>query len=181
MSPRTAPVRLATAGVEMCRLTVQTPDRRCDVALPTAASIGELLPLVLDDVQDGAEQGGWVLQRLGGPALDLGSTPESLGLFDGATLYLNPAVMPMPEAEFDDVSVGVTEIIGARADQWRPEFSRYLLLVAALVATAALCAISVGAREHPANVLWCAVAGAGLTAWAVIAQRLFADRITAVT
>lgn len=181
MSTRTAPARLATAGVEMCRLTVQTPDRRCDVALPTAASIGELLPLVLDDVQDGAEQGGWVLQRLGGPALDLGSTPESLGLFDGATLYLNPAVMPMPEAEFDDVSVGVTEIIGARADQWRPEFSRYLLLVAALVATAALCAISVGAREHPANVLWCAVAGAGLTAWAVIAQRLFADRITAVT
>ena len=181
MSPRTAPVRLATVGVEMCRLTVQTPDRRCDVALPTAASIGELLPLVLEDAKDGVEQGGWVLQRLGGPALDPGATPESLGLFDGATLYLNPAVMPLPEAEFDDVSVGVTEIIGARRDQWGPEFSRYLLLAAALVATAALCAISVGARSHPANVLWCAVAGAGLTAWGVIAQRVFADRVTALT
>jgi type VII secretion integral membrane protein EccD len=181
MSPRTAPVRLATAGVEMCRLTVQTPDRRCDVALPTAASIGELLPLVLDDVQKGAESSAWVLQQLGGPALDPGSTPESLGLFDGATLYLNPAAVPIPEAEFDDVSVGVTEIVGARGDQWRPEFSRYLLLAAALLATATLCAISVGARSHPVNVLWCAVAGAALTAWAVVAQRVFADRVTALT
>ena len=180
MSTRTAPVRLATAGVEMCRLTVQTPTRRCDVALPSAASIGELLPLVLDDPRDGAEPGAWVLQQLGGPALDPGSTPESLGLYDGATLYVSPAVMPMPEAEFDDVSVGVAEIVNARSDQWKPEFSRYLLLAAALVATGALCVISVGARSHPLEMLWTAVAGAGLAAWAIIAQRVFEDRVTAL-
>jgi len=180
MSTRTAPVRLATAGVEMCRLTVQTPDRRCDVALPTAASIGELLPLVIDEPRDGVEQPAWVLQRLGGPALDPGATPESLGLYDGATLYVSPAEMPIPEAEFDDVSVGVAEIIRARSDQWKPEFSRYLLLVAALVATGALVAIAVAARSHPLDVLWCAVSAAGLAAWAVIAQRVFADRVTAL-
>jgi type VII secretion integral membrane protein EccD len=178
MSTRTAPVRLATAGVEMCRLTVQTPTRRCDVALPSAASIGELLPLVLDGPRDGAEQGAWVLQQLGGPALDPGSTPESLGLYDGATLYVSPAEMPMPEAEFDDVSVGIAEIVNARGDQWKPEFSRYLLLAAALVATAALCNISLGARSHPLELVWSAVAGVGLAAWAIIAQRVFDDRIT---
>jgi type VII secretion integral membrane protein EccD len=180
MSTRTAPVRLATAGVEMCRLTVQTPTRRCDVALPSAASIGELLPLVLDDPRDGVEPAAWVLQQLGGPALDPGSTPESLGLYDGATLYVSPAVMPMPEAEFDDVSVGVAEIVNARGDQWRPEFSRYLLLVGALVATAALCTISVAARSHPLEMVWSAVAGVGLAAWAIIAQRVFDDRVTAL-
>ena len=180
MSTRTAPVRLATAGVEMCRLTVRTPDRRCDVSLPAAASIGELLPLVLDNPREGVEQGAWVLQRLGGPALDPGATPESLGLYDGATLYVSPAVMPIPEAEFDDVSEGVAEIVGARGDQWRSEFSRYLLLAAALLATGALCTIAAGARSHPLDVVWCAVAGVGLTAWAVIAQRVFADRVTAL-
>ena len=181
MSTRTAPARLATAAVEMCRLTVRTPDRRCDVALPSAASIGELLPLVLDDAREGAEHGAWVLQRLGGPALDPGATPESLGLHDGATLYLSPASMPMPDAEFDDVSVGVAEIISARGDQWRPEFSRYLLLAAALVATGVLSVIAAGARSHPLDVLWCAAAGTGLAAWAAIAQRVVGDRVTALT
>ena len=181
MSTRTAPIRLATAGADMCRLTVQTPTRRCDVALPVAASIGELLPLVIDETRDGAESGRpWVLQLLGGPALDPGATPESLGLFDGATLYVNPALMPLPEAEFDDVSVGLAEIVSARGDQWKPEFSRYLMLIAALVATGALCAISAAARAHSLELVWCALAGVGLTVWAVLGRRVFDDRVTSL-
>lgn len=175
MSTRSAPIRLA--GAEMCRLTVQTPTRRCDVALPVAASIGEVLPLVIDETRDGSHAGAtWVLQRLGGPALDPGATPESLGLFDGATLYVNPAELPMPEAEFDDVSVGVGELVAARADQWRPEFSRYLLLAAALLATGTLCAVAASARIHPLDVLWCVLAEVGLTAWSVVGRRVFDDR-----
>lgn len=181
MSTRTAPIRLATAGAEMCRLTVQTPTRRCDVALPVAATIGELLPLVIDETRDGADSDGpWVIQRLGGPALDPGATPESLGLFDGAALYVNPAEMPMPEAEYDDVSVAVAELVAARGDQWRPEFSRYLLLVAALVATGSLCAVAAAGRAHPPTVLWCALAGAGLTVWAVLGRRLYDDQATSL-
>jgi type VII secretion integral membrane protein EccD len=181
MSTRTAPIRLATAGAEMCRLTVQTPSRRCDVALPVAASIGEVLPLVIDETRDGVQSGGpWVLQLLGGPALDPGSTPESLGLFDGATLYVSPAVMPMPEAEFDDVSVGLADIVAARGDQWKPEFSRYLLLVAGLVATGALVAVSATARSHPLEVVWCALATVGLTVWAVLGRRVFDDTVTSL-
>lgn len=181
MSTRTAPIRLATAGAEMCRLTVQTPTRRFDVALPVAATIGELLPLVVDEARGGADPGAsWVLQRLGGPPLDPGATPESLGLFDGATLYVNPAEIPMPEAEYDDVGVGVAELISARADQWKPEFSRYLLLVAALVATGSLCAVAATGRTHLVMVLWCALAGVGLTVWAVLGRRLFDDRVTSL-
>jgi hypothetical protein len=138
MSTRSAPARLSSvAGVEVCRLTVQTPDRRCDLALPVVAPIGEVLPVVLADPAADTDHGAWVLQRLGGPPLDTGATPEGLGLLDGTTLYLSPAAMPLPEAEFDDVSDGLAQSVSARADQWRPEFSRYLLLAAALVATAA--------------------------------------------
>lgn len=181
MSTRTAPVRLATAGVELCRLTVQTPGRRCDVALPVVAPIGELLPLLLDDPHAEDEPFAWVIQRLGGPPLDPGATPEILGLYDGATLYVNPATVPLPEAEFDDVSVAVAEFVGARGDQWRPEFSRYLLLAAAIMAVGALCAVSAAsARSHPLNMAWCVAAGLGLTAWSVIAQRVLDDRVTAV-
>lgn len=181
MTTPTVPGRLATAGVEMCRLTVRTPDRRCDVALPVAASIGELLPLVIDDVRLDAENFSWVIQRLGGPPLDPGATPESLGLDDGATLYVSPAILPVPEAEFDDVSVGVAEIVGARGDKWRPDFSRYLLLAAVLAAVCVLGAVAaVGARSQPLEMMWCVVAGAGLTAWSVLAQRSFGDRATAV-
>lgn len=181
MSTRTAPIRLATAGAELCRLTVQTPTRRFDVALPVAATLGELLPLVIEEAGGGPESGAsWVLQRLGGPPLDPGATPESLGLYDGATLYVNPAEAPLPEAEYDDVSIGVAESVTARADQWRPEFSRYLLLVAALVATGSLCTIAAAGRTHPVTVLWCALAGVGLTVWAVLGRRLFDDRVTSL-
>jgi type VII secretion integral membrane protein EccD len=164
----------------MCRLTVHTPDRRCDVALPVGSSIGELLPLVFDETRLGTEPGAWVIQRLGGPALDPGATPESLGLGDGAVLFVNPVSAPLPEAEFDDVSVGVAEIVGARADQWRPEFSRYLLLAAALLAAGTLCAVSAGARAHPFETVWCAAVTVGLTVWAVLAGRFADDRVAAL-
>jgi type VII secretion integral membrane protein EccD len=180
MSTRTGPARLAGVGVEMCRLTVQTPDRRCDVALPVAASIGELLPLVVEDERTDTEHLTWVIQRLGGPPLDPGATPEGLGLYDGATLYVNPSLLPLPEAEFDDVSVGVAEAVSARGDQWRPEFSRYLLLGAAIMAVAVLCVIALRGRSHPVDVGWCVAAGAGLTVWAVLGQRVFDDRVIAL-
>jgi len=180
MTARTSPARLpATVGVEVCRLTVKSPERRCDLALPVSAAVGELLPLIVEEpaAADGA-QSSWVLQRLGGPPLDPGATPESLGLRDGEVLYVNPALDALPEVDFDDVSVGVAKVVAGRTDQWRPEFTRHLLLGAAGVAAAAFCVVAVGSRPHWLAPLWLAVAAAVLTGWAVLAARVFADRVT---
>jgi type VII secretion integral membrane protein EccD len=179
MTARTSPARLpATVGVEVCRLTVKSPERRCDLALPVSAAVGELLPLIVEETAADPEQNGWVLQRLGGPPLDPGATPESLGLHDGDVLYVNPAHDALPEADFDDVSVGAAQVVAARPDQWRSEFTRYLLLGAAGVAATAFCLIALGSRPHWLAPLWLGLAAAVLAGWSVLAVRLFADRIT---
>ncbi len=185
MSTRTAPGRLSTtAGVEVCRLTVVGPDRRCDLALPVSAAIGELLPLVVGGPQRPGREpdpaGAWVVQRLGGPALDPGATPEGLGLRDGEVLYVNPAESVLPEARFDDVSVGVAQAVAARTDQWRPEFTRYLLLAAALVTGIAFSVAATGSHPYWITPLWYAVAAVGLTAWGAVAAVVFEDRVTGI-
>jgi type VII secretion integral membrane protein EccD len=182
MTTRTAPARLAAVtGAEMCRLTVRTTDRRCDLALPATAPIGELLPLVIGEQPGQPDPSAWVLQRLGGPPLDPGATPESLGLYDGDVLYVSPAAVPLPEAEFDDVSVGVAQIVGARSDQWRPELTRLLLLAAAIAVAVAFGIVAAQSRSHALTAVWCGSAAVGLTAWSSVINRVLADRVSAVT
>jgi type VII secretion integral membrane protein EccD len=178
--PTVAPPRLAPgAAVEVCRLTVKTPDRRIDLALPVSAAIGEVLPLVVTGgLRPGADEAAWVLQRLGGPPLDPGASPESLGLHDGEVLYVNRADQMLPEADFDDVTVGVAQVVAARPDHWRPEFTRYLLFAAGLVAVAGFAFAANSARPHWLVPLWYGAAAAGLTVWGVIAHRVIKDRIS---
>lgn len=179
MSARTAP-QLLSSGVELCRLTVRSPERGCDLALPTTAAVGELLALVVPEPAPDAPQAGWVLQRLGGPPLDPGETPESIGLRDGEVLYVNPVSSPLPEADFDDVSVGVAQAVAARADRWRPEFTGRLLLGSAAVVVAAYCAVAIGARPHWLAPLALGLSAAVATAWSASAGRLSAGRYSAV-
>lgn len=175
MTPPAA-ARLTGAAFEVCRLTVRSPDKRCDVALPVTASVGDLLPLVLGGGLDGPEASAWVLQRLGGPPLDPGASPESLGLRDGDVLYANPAESALPEADFDDVAIGVAQAVAARRDQWRPEFTRRLLLAAALLVIGAFVVGADSLNPRWLVSFWYALAAAGLTTWSAVANRQFGDR-----
>jgi type VII secretion integral membrane protein EccD len=179
MTARTAP-QLLSSGVELCRLTVRSPERGCDLALPVSAAVGELLSVVVPEPAAEGPQAGWVLQRLGGPPLDPGATPESLGLHDGEVLYVNPVSSPMPEADFDDMSVGVAQAVAARADRWRPELTGRLLLGAASVVVAAYCAVAVSARPHWLALLALALSVVAATTYSATAVRLSTDRYSGV-
>jgi type VII secretion integral membrane protein EccD len=142
--------------------------------------VGEVLPLIVPEPEPDESKAGYVLQRLGGPPLDPGATPESLGLRDGEVLYVNPMSDVLPEAEFDDVSVGVAQAVAARSDQWRPEFTGPLMLGAAGVAVTAFCIVAVHSRAHWLAAFSLVLAAVCLTVWAALAPRLHADRVAVV-
>ncbi|MFF9076446.1 type VII secretion integral membrane protein EccD [Streptomyces sp. NPDC014735] len=130
------------SGPGLCRLTVRTPQRLLDLAVPADVPVADLLPTLLDHAGDGLaeqgiEHGGWVLQRLGEEPLDEESTPEALGLRDGETLHLRPRTETLPPIHFDDLVDGVATTMRERPHGWDNRTSRWLLRGAAVVLLAA--------------------------------------------
>ncbi|MFC0432697.1 type VII secretion integral membrane protein EccD [Kutzneria buriramensis] len=136
------PITLGGGGsgpADLCRITVHGPDGRADLAIPSAATFGLLVPVLARHVNRGQEEGkDWVLQRLGEPPLNLDATPEQAELHDGDVLYLRAAQAPIPELTYDDLADGVGDAIAARPDRWRPESTRRTLIGLAVLAAAAL-------------------------------------------
>lgn len=128
--------------VGLCRLTVRAPGSTFELVVPVDVPVAELLPVLADHAggdlhEEGLQHGGWTLQRLGGPPLDEESTPQSLDLRDGETLYLRARNELLPEVAFDDLVDGVSESLRGRPDSWSPALARVVLLgfaTAALVA-----------------------------------------------
>jgi type VII secretion integral membrane protein EccD len=121
----------------LCRLVIRAPESAFELTVPTDVRIADLLPTVvgyagpeLDEA--GLVHGGWVLQRLGGDALDGESTADTLELHHGDVLYLRPRNDELPPVHFDDLVDGIATSLRARGDSWRPEMSRTLLLAAVL-------------------------------------------------
>ncbi|MFI9387394.1 type VII secretion integral membrane protein EccD [Kutzneria sp. NPDC052558] len=124
---------------DLCRITVHGPDGRADLAIPSAATLGLLVPVLAKHVNRGQAEGrDWVLQRLGEPPLDLDETPEQAELRDGDVLYLRAAEAPIPELTYDDLADGIADAIAARSDRWRPESTRRTLIGLAVLAAVAL-------------------------------------------
>ncbi|MFC3995823.1 type VII secretion integral membrane protein EccD [Nocardiopsis sediminis] len=128
MSDSTAP--------DLCRLVVRAPDRTFEIAVPSDVPLAELLPTIVlyaegdsgEDLDEGGlEHDGWVLQQLGSPALEEDGTVQTLGLFDGETLYLRPRRDQLPPIHFDDLIDGVATGMAERSDAWRPTYTRRLL------------------------------------------------------
>jgi type VII secretion integral membrane protein EccD len=97
-----------TTSTGLARLTISSPQRRVDVALPDGVPLAELLPEVLahagTDLADAGEaHGGWLLRRADGVALAAGDPLAAQGVRDGDLLYLVPAQADWPEPEYDDV------------------------------------------------------------------------------
>jgi type VII secretion integral membrane protein EccD len=106
----------AAVGPDLARVTVATPKRRIDVALPENALVAELLPHLLrhagDELADDGEQhGGWTLRRATGAELDPLRNLAVQGVRDGELLNLVPRRMDWPELAYDDV----VEIIASGA------------------------------------------------------------------
>ncbi|MER7187449.1 EsaB/YukD family protein, partial [Streptomyces hyaluromycini] len=167
------PVRVT----EVCRLTVEAPAGRADLAVPVTTPVSALLPVLLRQaVGDDLQGTPWILQRLGAEPLDPEATPESAGLRDGDVLHLRPADAALPALHFDDVSDGVAHAVGTGSGRWHPGLTRNLGLALSCLALAALAATLLGAGPGP---LTSAAAGAValvLAAGCAAAARAQADR-----
>ncbi|MFJ2008491.1 type VII secretion integral membrane protein EccD [Streptomyces chartreusis] len=132
-------------AADLSRLVVRAPERVVEIAVPSDAPLAELIPTLVSHAapegtdldERGLEHGGWVLQKLGSPALDEDATPATLGLRDGETVYLRPRREQLPPVHFDDLIDGVSTGMGERADRWRPEFTHRLMLGLAVATLAA--------------------------------------------
>lgn len=95
-------------GVRLTKVTITTPKRGIDVALPEDVTVAELLPYILrhagDDVADtGESHGGWALSRPTGERLDPEKTLGAQEVLDGEVLHLVPGQAEWPEIEYDDL------------------------------------------------------------------------------
>ncbi|SDM80601.1 type VII secretion integral membrane protein EccD [Allokutzneria albata] len=100
----TMPVR----GATLAKVTVVTPKRTIDVALPEDVTVAELLPYLLrhageDAADEGERHGGWVLRRPTGEALDSQRTLGAQEVRDGEILHLGPGQAEWPEISYDDL------------------------------------------------------------------------------
>lgn len=124
---------MAAVTPEMCRVTIVTPNRWADVALPADEPLAEMLPALLDHVGDpDLEADAVVLQRLSRPPLDGARSLAANGVVDGETLYLNAQNDALPEVEFDDLVDGIATGMERLDHRWAPAHTRHLLLSLAL-------------------------------------------------
>lgn len=122
---------------DLSRVTVISPNRRVDLALPGAVTLGELMPNIVKFAGLEASNSNdpittWVLQRVGEDPLDITQNVSRLNLSDGETLYLRQRDNAIPDAAFDDVIDAVSSTVDRRP-AWEPKHSqRYALAVVLL-------------------------------------------------
>lgn len=129
------------SAAPLCRLTVLTPDRSVELAVPSDIVLADLMPTIVDHggtdlYERGAQAGGWVLQRLGQEPLDDENTLGDLGLHDGETVHLRLRGDALPEIHYDDLVDGLSSRLRERPDSWRPVWSHHLMTTLALSALA---------------------------------------------
>jgi ESX secretion system protein EccD len=153
-------------------VTIDTPDRRLDVALPVASPVAEVLAMLVrhgghDLAKRGLGHGGWSLRRTDGAALALGETLNNQGVRDGEVLNLVPADRGWPKIAYDDVAVAVQESPD-RGRRWTPAVARVGGSLAGLVTAGVGCLAALRSTAGSAS------SGAALAGLAAIALALAA-------
>jgi type VII secretion integral membrane protein EccD len=171
----------------LTRVTISSPQRRVDVALPDGVPLAELLPELLEHAgeampDDGERHGGWALRRADGTALSPGAAMTTQGVRDGAVLYLVPARAEWPELEYDDV----VEAIAAGARRygvgWSGRASRVTaLVVAGLALAAGLVAVLRSGPQWTVPALAAFGAAAVLVLAGVVSSRAYGDVVAGAT
>ncbi|WP_308249987.1 type VII secretion integral membrane protein EccD [Sphaerisporangium fuscum] len=136
-TPRSAVLRAPGSAIAMSKVTIVTPRKRIDLAVPSDLPLSHVLPNVLAAAGEASEESmlpatGWVLQRVGGKALDLDASMNALGILDGEVLYLLPRPSELPEAVFDDVADTIATGIKERSGRWQSTHTRATGLGAAV-------------------------------------------------
>lgn len=125
--------------VSLTKVTVKTPRRWIDVALPADVPVAELLPYVLrhagEDAADAGERhAGWLLRRPTGESLDPQRTLGAQRVLDGELLHLVPGEVEWPELEYEDL----VETIASGARRYGRSWGRPATRLCGLIAGAAV-------------------------------------------
>ncbi|ADB29875.1 secretion protein snm4 [Kribbella flavida DSM 17836] len=165
----------------LLRVTIATPQRRLDLALPEHASVAEVLPGLLTKAgehlaDEGVAQGGWVLRRADGAQLVLGRSLGSHRIRDGEILHLVPSRLEWPELEYDDLVDAIatgSSRLGAAWSAWHTRLWGLISAVAALLVVL-ISVLRLGAPwPEPAG--WLLITAVLLTAVAVVLARVVGD------
>ncbi|MDQ6772880.1 MAG: EsaB/YukD family protein, partial [Candidatus Dormibacteraeota bacterium] len=131
-------------------VTVVGSRRRIDVQLPAEVAVAELLPdlvQLLDESQNGAAPA-WVLLRLGREPLDPERGLAEQGVGDGTMLFLSTVEAAPPPVAVDDFAEAVALTVDAAGGRWTAG-ARESALLAAAAAWLVVAAVAAGlAGEH---------------------------------
>lgn len=158
--------------IGLSRITVDTPHRRLDVAVPDRAPVAELLPELLrlaGAPAPSAEPRGWVLRRAVGEELVPSRALRDQGVRDGEVLYLVPVGLRWPEPGYDDPAVALAA--AARGPVWNAAATRAVALATAAVLLAGGFAVALAKPGSVGPVVPAAVATGLLAAAAWVARR----------
>jgi type VII secretion integral membrane protein EccD len=119
----------ATPTSGLARVTVVTPDRRVDLALPTNVALAGLLPSLLHHAgdgfaDDGEQHGGWTLRRSDGAELATQDTLGAQEVHDGELLHLVPRHEEWPEVDYDDIVHTIAAGSRRYGHPWSPATTR---------------------------------------------------------
>ncbi|MFF7625654.1 type VII secretion integral membrane protein EccD [Streptomyces cyaneofuscatus] len=142
-----------TSRSELSRVTLVGERRRADIVLPSDTPIGQLLPEILQLLDDRAASRPLTRQLLtsDGSALPHDSTLASAGVSDGAVLRLVRIHAAPPAPVVHDVTDQVADTLDLQAWRWRPAARR----VAAGASTVAFSVVAalLARREFPLDTL----------------------------
>ncbi|MEV1043682.1 type VII secretion integral membrane protein EccD [Streptomyces sp. NPDC049916] len=142
-----------TSRAELSRVTLVGERRRADIVLPSDTPIGQLLPDILQLLDDRAAARPLTRQLLtsDGSALPHDSTLASAGVSDGAVLRLVRTHAAPPAPVVHDVTDQVADDLDLRAWRWRPAVRRVGAGAATMVFTVTSALLARG--EFPLDAL----------------------------
>lgn len=103
------------------RVTVVSPDRRVDLALPDSVPVGDLMAQLLDlctDHSDRIGALGWTLRPVGGIGLAWASSLDAARIRDGAVLELSPRPAPGARSAVEDVRDAIEDAVDQGVGSW---------------------------------------------------------------
>ena len=158
--------------IGLSRVTVHTPYRRLDVALPDRTPVAELLPELLRHAgaPPAEEPGGWLLRRTGGEPLSAARGLGDQQVPDGTVLHLVPERLRWTEPAHDDPAGQIAAAARLRSGAWDQRMRRMTALAAGALLLAGGLAVVV-LRPSAAGPAVPAVVAAVLVAAAGYAMR----------
>ncbi|MEO8888632.1 MAG: type VII secretion integral membrane protein EccD [Jatrophihabitantaceae bacterium] len=165
-----------------CRITVISSEFRADLAVPVHIPVAELLATLVSSLgrqvaDEGAANGGWILQRAAEPALDPAVTLAASQIRDGDILHLRSRATQLPEIAFDDVLDAVATGVLTRTARWRaPDTASSSVALGAALLIIALVTTLASGPKWVAPATTGGVAGALLLAAAIALARAYHQR-----